>query len=237
MGRGSAASWRLGLLPAIPSVSQVYVLKRPYVDEFLRRMGELFECVLFTASLAKVPDCRREGGAGDRVGPSTPRLKLLSFFQYADPVTDLLDRCGVFRARLFRESCVFHQGCYVKDLSRLGRDLRKTVILDNSPASYIFHPENAVSAPDQGRGGAGRGPQAGTVGSIRSPLPLCGPAASSGTGNRRKSQIMSLSLPQVPVQSWFDDMADTELLNLIPVFEELSGADDVYTSLGQLRAP
>lgn len=43
--------------------------------------------------------------------------------------------------------------------------------------------------------------------------------------------------PQVPVQSWFDDMADTELLNLIPIFEELSGAEDVYTSLGQLRAP
>lgn len=38
---------------------QVYVLKRPYVDEFLRRMGELFECVLFTASLAKVPGGRR----------------------------------------------------------------------------------------------------------------------------------------------------------------------------------
>uniref|UniRef100_A0A9L0R207 CTD small phosphatase 2 n=2 Tax=Equus TaxID=9789 RepID=A0A9L0R207_HORSE len=140
----------------VHSSFKVYVLKRPYVDEFLRRMGELFECVLFTASLAK----------------------------YADPVTDLLDRCGVFRARLFRESCVFHQGCYVKDLSRLGRDLRKTLILDNSPASYIFHPENAV-----------------------------------------------------PVQSWFDDMADTELLNLIPIFEELSGAEDVYTSLGQLRAP
>lgn len=65
--------------------------------------------------------------------------------QYADPVTDLLDQCGVFRTRLFRESCVFHQGCYVKDLSRLGRDLHKTLILDNSPASYIFHPHNAVS--------------------------------------------------------------------------------------------
>lgn len=35
-------------------VFQVYVLKRPHVDEFLKRMGELFECVLFTASLAKV---------------------------------------------------------------------------------------------------------------------------------------------------------------------------------------
>lgn len=30
------------------------MLKRPYVDEFLQRMGEMFECVLFTASLAKV---------------------------------------------------------------------------------------------------------------------------------------------------------------------------------------
>ncbi|KAK2100899.1 CTD (Carboxy-terminal domain, RNA polymerase II, polypeptide A) small [Saguinus oedipus] len=95
---------------------QLYVLKRPYVDVFLRRMGELFECVLFTASLAK----------------------------YADPVMDLLDWCTVFQACLFRESCVFHQGCYVKNLSHLGRDLRKTLILDNSPASYIFHPEDAV---------------------------------------------------------------------------------------------
>lgn len=46
------------------TVHQVYVLKRPYVDEFLKKMGELYECVLFTASLAK----------------------------YADPVADLLDK-------------------------------------------------------------------------------------------------------------------------------------------------
>lgn len=32
----------------------VYVLKRPHVDTFLKRMGELFEVVLFTASLSKV---------------------------------------------------------------------------------------------------------------------------------------------------------------------------------------
>ena len=32
----------------------------------------------------------------------------------------------------------------VQDLSRLGRDLAQVVIVDNSPASYIFHPENAV---------------------------------------------------------------------------------------------
>lgn len=43
---------------------QVYVLKKPYIVELLRWMGEFFECVLFSASLAK----------------------------YTDRVTDLLDR-------------------------------------------------------------------------------------------------------------------------------------------------
>lgn len=32
----------------------VYVLKRPGVDEFMRRMGEIYEIVVFTASLSKV---------------------------------------------------------------------------------------------------------------------------------------------------------------------------------------
>ncbi|XP_031152350.2 uncharacterized protein ctdsp1 isoform X1 [Sander lucioperca] len=136
------------------TVHQVYVLKRPHVDEFLKRMGELFECVLFTASLSK----------------------------YADPVSDLLDKWGAFRSRLFRESCVFHKGNYVKDLSRLGRDLNKVIIIDNSPASYVFHPDNAV-----------------------------------------------------PVASWFDDMSDTELLDLIPFFERLSKVDDIYEVLQQQR--
>lgn len=69
---------------------------------------------------------------------------MYGILQYADPVADLLDRWGVFRARLFRESCVFHRGNYVKDLNKLGRDLQQIIIVDNSPASYIFHPDNAV---------------------------------------------------------------------------------------------
>lgn len=32
----------------------VYVLKRPGVDEFMRKMGEQYEIVVFTASLSKV---------------------------------------------------------------------------------------------------------------------------------------------------------------------------------------
>lgn len=40
---------------------------------------------------------------------------------------------------------------------------------------------------------------------------------------------------QVPVASWFDDVDDSELLNLLPLFEDLSRADNVYTRLDQLR--
>lgn len=32
----------------------------------------------------------------------------------------------------------------LQDLSQLGRDIHTSIILDNSPASYIFHPNNAV---------------------------------------------------------------------------------------------
>ncbi|THU95354.1 NIF-domain-containing protein [Dendrothele bispora CBS 962.96] len=94
----------------------VYVIKRPGVDNFLKRMGEIYEIVVFTASLSK----------------------------YADPVLDRLDPSRVITHRLFRESCYNHRGNYVKDLSQLGRPIGDTIILDNSPASYIFHPNNAV---------------------------------------------------------------------------------------------
>lgn len=49
-----APPWPMGQQSPHRPTPQVYVLKRPHVDEFLQRMGELFECVLFTASLAKV---------------------------------------------------------------------------------------------------------------------------------------------------------------------------------------
>lgn len=94
----------------------VYVIKRPGVDEFMRRVGELFEVVVFTASVSK----------------------------YGDPLLDQLDIHNVVHHRLFRESCYNHQGNYIKNLSQLGRPLEDVIIIDNSPASYIFHPQHAV---------------------------------------------------------------------------------------------
>ncbi|KAJ7346545.1 HAD-like domain-containing protein [Mycena albidolilacea] len=94
----------------------VYVGKRPGVDNFLKQMGEIYEVVVFTAGLTK----------------------------YADPVLDMLDIHHVVTHRLFRDSCFMYKGNCVKDLSQLGRPIGETIILDNSPVSYIFHPNNAV---------------------------------------------------------------------------------------------
>lgn len=64
----------------------VYVIKRPGVDQFMKRVGELYEVVVFTASVSK----------------------------YGDPLLDQLDIHKVVHHRLFRESCYNHQGNYVK---------------------------------------------------------------------------------------------------------------------------
>ncbi|RHY04461.1 hypothetical protein DYB37_004914 [Aphanomyces astaci] len=97
-------------------VHQVYVAKRPGVDEFMRKMAEFYEIVVYTASLSK----------------------------YADPLLDQLDTHKVIRFRLFREHCVHYEGSYVKDLSLIDRDINQSIIIDNSPMSYLFHPRNAI---------------------------------------------------------------------------------------------
>jgi carboxy-terminal domain RNA polymerase II polypeptide A small phosphatase len=94
----------------------VFVKKRPGVDHFLAVVAEWFEVVVFTASLAL----------------------------YANPVMDLLDPNRVVHERLYREHCVLIGGCYVKDIAKLGRDLKRTLIIDNSPLSYALQPENSI---------------------------------------------------------------------------------------------
>ena len=97
----------------------VNVLKRPFVNEFLSRMALFYELVIFTASVAP----------------------------YANPLLDILDNHKVISHRLFRQHCVNTSGLYIKNLRKVGRDMKNMIILDNNPISYVFNKENGVPIP------------------------------------------------------------------------------------------
>ncbi|KAF0990858.1 hypothetical protein HZS_2761, partial [Henneguya salminicola] len=89
---------------------KVFLYCRPYYREFIEFIGAHYECILFTASIEK----------------------------YASVVLDYIDPSGNFKHRLFRNSCSYSCLGLVKDLSKLGRDVNKTIIVDNSPICYLL---------------------------------------------------------------------------------------------------
>lgn len=60
---------------------------------------------------------------------------------YAEQLLDILDPEGnIISRRVYRESCIFSDGSYTKDLTVLGLDLAKVAIVDNSPQVHLITP-------------------------------------------------------------------------------------------------
>ena len=65
--------------------------------------------------------------------------------QRADIIIDKIEKNKkYFNQRLYREHCSLMGAAYVKDISKLGRDLSKTIIIDNDLGCFYLQQENGI---------------------------------------------------------------------------------------------
>ncbi|KAK7322495.1 hypothetical protein VNO77_25876 [Canavalia gladiata] len=115
LGQGDGADFTFPIF--LDKEYPVYVRKRPFLQEFLEKVSKMFEIIIFTAS--------------KRV--------------YAEKLLDILDPDNkFFSRRVYRDSCIVKDGTYTKDLTVLGIDLAKVVIVDNSPKVFRLQVNNGI---------------------------------------------------------------------------------------------
>jgi len=92
---------------------------RPGLEEFLEEVQKYYEIIVFTS------------GTKD----------------YADAILSIIEQKNnskYFDGLLYREHTILMGKKYIKDLSKLGRDLSKTIIVDNLPHSFKLQRENGI---------------------------------------------------------------------------------------------
>ena len=90
---------------------------RPYCLEFLKELNDIYEIVTFTAGTK----------------------------EYADNILNILDiDNNIIKYRLYRQHTTV-LGCSIyKDLSKLGRDLSRVIIIDNLKENFKMQPNNGI---------------------------------------------------------------------------------------------
>ena len=92
-------------------------LIRPYCFQFLELMSKNFETVIFTAAMK----------------------------EYADSILDLIDpEKKLINFRLYRNHTTISGITFVKDLTKIGRDLNKTIIVDNLADNFKLQQNNGI---------------------------------------------------------------------------------------------
>ena len=91
---------------------------RPFLYNFLNLVKEYYEIIIFTASTQI----------------------------YADPILDAIEgiKGQYFNYRLYRNHCCIVDNDFVKDISLLGRNLSKTIIVDNMQQNFKLQKENGI---------------------------------------------------------------------------------------------
>jgi CTD small phosphatase-like protein 2 len=79
-------------------------------------MSEHFEVIIFTAAMQ----------------------------DYADWALENFQNESCISYRLYRQHALPYGGFYVKDLSRIGRDISKMIIVDNIAENFQLQPENGI---------------------------------------------------------------------------------------------
>ena len=91
-------------------------LIRPHTYDFLKNLEPFFELIIFTAAKK----------------------------EYADWILDKIDAKGLIGYRFYRTHCVMSRVCHLKDISRLNRDLRQMLIVDNVQENFSLQKENGI---------------------------------------------------------------------------------------------
>ena len=104
------------LVHYVEEENRAYVQVRPYADYFLSEMEKYFEIVIFTAAAE----------------------------DYADIVLNELDKNNSIDYKLYRKHTEQINGVFIKNLSKLGRDINKVVIIDNNKDNFSLQPENGL---------------------------------------------------------------------------------------------
>ena len=93
-----------------------YVQVRPYAEYFISEMGKYFEIVIFTSAEE----------------------------EYANIVLEEIDKNKVISHKLYRRHVEFNDGFCLKDLNKIGRDIKKVCIIDNDKNNFKLHEDNGI---------------------------------------------------------------------------------------------